>query len=137
VTDLVVEPTAITELDVSLTAASVELSSVVVTAAAEQGTVNAALNAQRNAVGLVAAVTAEQMAKSPDGDAAKAVQRVSGVTVQDGRSVFVRGLGERYTVTNLNGARLPSPEPEKRFVPLDLFPSSLLQSVNVAKTFTP
>ena len=83
------------------------------------------------------AITAEQISKSPDGDAAKAIQRVSGVTVQDGRSVFVRGLGERYTVTNLNGTRLPSPEPEKRFVPLDMFPSGLLQSINVSKTFTP
>lgn len=125
------------EQDVALTAASIELTAQVVTADAERGSVNEALDQQRNAVGIVSAVTQEQMSKSPDGDAAKAIQRVSGVTVQDGKSVFVRGLGERYTVTNLNGARLPSPEPEKRFVPLDLFPSSLLQTVNVSKTFTP
>lgn len=137
ITGIYLEAGKAVEQNVSLTEASIELSSVVVTAEVEQGTVNAALDAQRNAVGIVSAVTSEQMAKSPDGDAAKAVQRVSGVTVQDGRSVFVRGLGERYTVTNLNGARLPSPEPEKRFVPLDLFPSSLLQTINVSKTFTP
>src|SRR5262249_1522512 len=69
--------------------------------------------------------------------AAQAVQRVSGVTVQDGRYVFVRGLGERYTTASLNGARVPSPEPEKRVVPLDLFPSGLLQTVTTSKTFTP
>ena len=137
VTGVFLEAGKTVEQDVSLAAASLELTAQVVTASAERGTVNDALDQQRNATGIVSSVTAEQMSKSPDGDAAKAIQRVSGVTVQDGRSVFVRGLGERYTVTNLNGARLPSPEPEKRFVPLDLFPSSLLQSVNVSKTFTP
>ena len=137
ITGLFLEAGKSVEQNVALAEASVVLSATVVTAEAERGTVNDALDSQRNAVGIVSAVTAEQMSKSPDGDAAKAVQRVSGVTVQDGRSVFVRGLGERYTVTNLNGARLPSPEPEKRFVPLDLFPSSLLQSVIVSKTFTP
>ena len=56
---------------------------------------------------MVNAVTAEEISRSPDGDAAQAVQRVSGVTVQDGKYVFVRGLGERYTTTSLNGARIP------------------------------
>lgn len=125
------------EQNITMSSAEATLSAVTVSAAAERGSVNSALDAQRTATGIVNAVTAEQIAKSPDGDAAKAIQRVSGVTVQDGRSVFVRGLGERYTVTNLNGTRLPSPEPEKRFVPLDMFPSGLLQSINVSKTFTP
>jgi outer membrane receptor protein involved in Fe transport len=62
---------------------------------------------------------------------------VSGVTVQDGKYVFVRGLGERYTTTSLNGSRVPSPEPERRVVPLDLFPSNLLEDVTTSKTFTP
>jgi TonB-dependent receptor len=65
------------------------------------------------------------------------MQRVSGVNVQDGRYIVVRGLGERYTTASLNGARLPSPEPERRVVPLDLFPAGLLQSVTTSKTFTP
>lgn len=125
------------EQNVSLAAATVTLQTVTVSAAAERGSVNAALDAQRNARGVVNSVTAEQIAKSPDSDAAQAVQRVSGVTVQDGRYVFVRGLGERYTTTSLNGARIPSPEPERKVVPLDLFPSALLQSVTTSKTFTP
>jgi hypothetical protein len=123
ITGLFLEAGKALEQDVTLAQATLELSAQVVTAEAERGTVNEALDQQRNAVGIVSATTQEQMSRSPDGDAAKAIQRVSGVTVQDGKSVFVRGLGERYTVTNLNGARLPSPEPEKRFVPLDLFPS--------------
>jgi TonB-dependent receptor len=57
--------------------------------------------------------------------------------VQEGKFVFVRGLGERYTTTSLNGARVPSPEPERKVVPLDLFPAGLLQNITTSKTFTP
>jgi outer membrane receptor protein involved in Fe transport len=125
------------EQNISLKSSAAQVAGLVVTASTERGTVDEALDQQRTAVGVVNAVTAEQISKSPDGDAAQAVQRVSGVTVQDGRYVFVRGLGERYTTASLNGARVPSPEPEKRVVPLDMFPSGLLQSVTTAKTFTP
>ena len=125
------------EQNVALGVASVTLTAIEVTSAAERGTVREALEQQRDAAGIVSAVTAEQISRSPDSDAAAAVQRVSGVTVQDGRFVHVRGLGERYTTTSLNGARMPSPEPEKKAVPLDLFPASLLRSVTTTKTFTP
>ena len=125
------------EQNVSLVTASISLQAVTVTAAKERGTVSEALNGQKNAQGVVNSVTSEQIAKSPDANAAQAVQRVSGVTVQDGKYVFVRGLGERYTTASLNGARVPSPEPEKRVVPLDLFPSGLLQNITTIKTFTP
>jgi outer membrane receptor protein involved in Fe transport len=125
------------EQNVSLTPAGVTLQAMVVSAAAEKGSVSEALDAQRTATAIVSSITSEQISKSGDGDAAQAVQRVSGVTVQDGRYVFVRGLGERYTVTQLNGARMPSPEPERRVVPLDLFPTGLLQTITTSKTFTP
>ncbi len=115
----------------------VQLAEIAVTAEAERGTVNRALDEQRNATNIVSSVTAEQIRRSPDSDAGQAVQRVSGVTVQDGRYVFVRGLGERYTTTSLNGARVPSPEPERKVVPLDLFPASLLEGITTSKTFTP
>jgi hypothetical protein len=134
---LQLNPAVTLEQDISLSPATVQLEMTVVTANAERGSVSAALDAQRNATGIVNAVTSEQIQKSPDGDAAQAVQRVSGVTVQDGKYVYVRGLGERYTTASLNGARIPSPEPEKRLVPLDLFPSGLIQSVTTSKTFTP
>jgi hypothetical protein len=123
--------------DVALTSTAIALAGITVSAAVERGSVTAALNEQRTAVGVVNATTLDQIAKSPDSDASQAVKRVSGVTVQDGKYVFVRGLGERYTTTSLNGARVPSPEPEKKVVPLDLFPSSLLEAITTSKTFTP
>jgi outer membrane receptor protein involved in Fe transport len=137
VTGLQLLPGQTIEQSISLDPAALTLTTQVVTAEAERGSVADALDRQRTAAGVVNSVTREQIARSPDGDAAQAVQRVSGVTVQDGRYVFVRGLGERYTTTSLNGSRLPSPEPERKVVPLDLFPSGLLQSVTTSKTFTP
>ncbi|MEX2583314.1 MAG: TonB-dependent receptor [Gemmatimonadota bacterium] len=125
------------KLDVTLSPAALAIEGVTVTVAGERGTVSRAIDEQRYAVGVTSGVTSEQIARSPDGDAAAAIQRVSGVSVQDGRYVFVRGLGERYTTTSLNGTRIPSPEPEKKMVPLDLFPSGLLQSITTSKTFTP
>ena len=123
--------------NVSLASSAIAIEGLTVSATRENGSVGAALNAERTAVGVISSTTAEQISKSPDSDAAEAVQRVSGVTVRDGKYVFVRGLGERYTTTSLNGARVPSPEPEKKEVPLDLFPSSLLETITTSKTFTP
>lgn len=125
------------QLDVFLEPAAVELEGITVSAAQERGSTVAALREQRAAVGIRNAIVAEQISRSPDGDAAQAIKRVSGVSVQDGKFVFVRGLGERYTVASLNGSRVPSPEPERKVVPLDLFPTNLIQSISASKTFTP
>jgi outer membrane receptor for ferrienterochelin and colicin len=137
VTGVVVPAAGTATQDVSLSAATLLLESVTVTAQAERGSVTQALDEQRTAMGVVNALGAEQIARSPDSDAAQAIRRVSGVTVQDGRYVVVRGLSERYTTAALNGARIPSPEPERRVVPLDMFPAGLLQTVSTTKTFTP
>jgi outer membrane receptor protein involved in Fe transport len=137
VTNVAIAPDSTSVLDLTLTAAVFAVEEITVTADVERGSVNRALEEQRNALNIVNAISAEQIARSPDSDAGQAVQRVSGVTVQNGKYVFVRGLGERYTTTSLNGARIPSPEPEKRIVPLDLFPAGLLEAVTTSKTFTP
>ena len=137
VVGIVVNAGGVIEQNLTLDTEAVQIGPLQVTAAAERGSVNRALDQQRAATNIVNAITAEQISRSPDGDAAAAMQRVSGVTVQDGKFVFVRGLGERYTTTSLNGARIPSPEPERKTVPLDLFPSGLLQTITTIKTFTP
>ncbi|HET9064327.1 MAG TPA: TonB-dependent receptor [Gemmatimonadales bacterium] len=137
VTGIVITRDDVTEQDLTLNAQTVELGEITVTATVETGSVSSALDEQRYSTGIVNAISSEQIARSPDGDAAAALQRGSGATVQDGKYVFVRGLGDRYTTASLNGARIPSPEPEKKVVPLDLFPSSLLSGITTSKTFTP
>ena len=137
VRDVFVQDGAAQELNITLVAAAVEVEAIEVTAEMESSSAARALDEQRTSNQIINAVSGEQIRKTPDSDAGQAVQRVSGVTVQDGRYVFVRGLGERYTQTALNGARIPSPEPERKVVPLDLFPSGLLDQIVTAKTFTP
>lgn len=137
VTGIILAAGAVVTQDITLGGQTVELQELTVTALAERGSLAEALGNQQASVNVVNSITAQEIARSPDGDAAAAVQRVSGVTVQDGRFVFVRGLGERYTTTSMNGARIPSPEPERKVVPLDLFPSAILQTITTAKTFTP
>ncbi len=81
-------------------------------------------------------ISAREIAKDTSSSAAGVLSRVTGVSIVD-RFVFVRGLGERYSNTSLNDALLPTTEPDRKVVPMDLIPSNLLQSVKILKTFTP
>ena len=137
VTGLFLDAGQTLEQNISIGTATYTLGAITVSAAKERGSVAEATDQQRISINVVSAITTEQIAKSPDGDAAQSVKRVSGVTVQDGKYVFVRGLGERYTTASLNGARVPSPEPERRVVPLDMFPAGFLQTITTTKPFTP
>lgn len=78
----------------------------------------------------------EDLARQGDSDAAAALARVTGLSIAEGRFVYVRGLGERYSAARLNGSPLPSPEPLQRVVPLDLFPTNILENVLVQKTYS-
>lgn len=78
-----------------------------------------------------------EISRTPASNAAQATQRVVGATIVGNRFVYVRGLGERYTNSLLNGTPLPSPEPDRAAIPLDLFPSLILENITIVKTFTP
>ena len=82
-------------------------------------------------------ISTELMAKLPVSDAGEALKRVTGISIVGGRYVFVRGLGERYSNTLLNSVQIPSPEPNSRVVPMDIFPANLLESLQTVKTFSP
>jgi outer membrane receptor protein involved in Fe transport len=97
----------------------------------------AVLESRRQAAVVSDSISAEEIRKTPDSSAAGVVERLTGVTLLGDKYVFVRGLGERYSGTTINGSTLPTTETEKRVVPLDLFPAKLLETVNVVKTYTP
>lgn len=78
----------------------------------------------------------EDLKRTGDDNAALALTRLSGLSVVGGKFAYVRGLGDRYSAARLNGLALPSPEPLRRTVPLDLFPSSILQGATVQKTYS-
>ncbi len=83
------------------------------------------------------AISAEAISQSGASDAGDAMERVTGASVQGGRFVFVRGLGDRYANTQLNGAVLPTADPDRRAVQFDLFPAGFLENIVTLKTFTP
>ena len=125
-------------VDVSLTMLSFT-EQVTVTGAATDAvtsTAEAQLAMRRNAQVITDNLGAQEMKNNGDTDAAAALQRVTGISVVDNQYVFVRGLGERYSNTTLGGSVLPTTEPDKKVVPLDLFPSSLIDSIQVAKSYT-
>lgn len=82
-------------------------------------------------------IDSEAFARVGDSDVAVALQRVPGLSTVGGKYVFVRGLGDRYSSTLLNGSGIPSPEPLRRVVPLDIFPTAMISSVLVQKTYSP
>lgn len=92
---------------------------------------------RKNQGALVNSIGSEDFSKQGAGDAAAALTKVSGVSIQGGKYAVVRGLGGRYSNTTLNGVILPSPDPDKKAVHMDLFPTGLLESIVTSKTFTP
>jgi len=87
---------------------------------------------------VTAILTAADLERQGDGTAAEALTRLTGLSVDsDGRYVYVRGLGDRYSSALLNGSPLPSPEPLRRQVPLNLFPTNILEGATVQKTYSP
>ena len=81
-------------------------------------------------------MSAEAIAKSTDSDAGEIVARATSIVVAQDKFFFVRGLRERYSATLLNNSKLPSTDPEKRVVPLDLFPAEFIESLSLVKSFS-
>jgi len=95
------------------------------------------LKQRQKAAAVSDAISAEAFAKSGSGNAAEAMKLVTGASVMNGKYVLVRGLGERYSSTQLNGAELPTADPDKRSFQFDLIPTALLENIVTIKTFTP
>ncbi|HEV2818112.1 MAG TPA: TonB-dependent receptor [Allosphingosinicella sp.] len=85
---------------------------------------------------VISVLSAEDIARTGEGDIAGALQRVTGLSVVGNGFVYVRGLGDRYSLALLNGSPLPSPEPLRRVVPLDIFPTSVIASSLVQKSYS-
>ncbi len=93
-------------------------------------------NVEKAAPQVVSVLSAADIARTGEGDIAGALGRVTGLSVVGNGYVYVRGLGDRYSLALLNGLPLPSPEPLRRVVPLDLFPTSIIASSLVQKSYS-
>ncbi len=137
VTDVVVVEDRATALDLTLHPRALEVQGITVSVERERGSQAFLLDERRTSGPLVEAVGAVEIGRRPDSDAAEIAKRLTGVAVLEGKYPFIRGLGGRYSQTSLNGSSLPSPEPEREVVPLDLFPAGFLQSLQTQKSYTP
>jgi hypothetical protein len=134
ISEVVVKEGKTTVLDVTLSGAS--LDEVVITTTARKNTEQSVLNLQRKSVQLLDGLSLESIKKSGASNVASAVRNVPGVSVQGGKYVYVRGLGDRYTKTILNGVDVPGLDPDRNTLQLDIFPSSLLENIIVVKSST-
>ncbi len=140
VTDVKVEAGQVTRLEYALvpsTAPIFKLEAVSVSADVVANSGIGLLAQRQKAAGVSDAIGSEQMSRLGFDDAAQAMKAVTGASVVDGKYVYIRGLGDRYSSTSLNGAEVPSADPERRAVQMDLFPAELIDAIVISKTFTP
>ncbi len=126
--DMTLQPDygGVTELDaVTMTISSLDTSEVIL------------LAERKEAYSFQDSIGSDDFARFGVDDAAGALGKVTGVSIQDGKYIVVRGLSDRYNNTMLNGLLVPTPDPDKKAVQLDLFPAKLLENIIVTKTFTP
>ena len=121
---------------VELTPASMELEEFIVLAPQVEGSVATIMAEEKKSNAIANILGSEEMSKKGDSSAAGALKRVTGVTLIGGKTIYVRGLGDRYSNVEMNSMPLPSPNPTKRVVPLDIFPSGVIKSMKVQKSAT-
>ncbi|MEL6558904.1 MAG: TonB-dependent receptor [Bacteroidota bacterium] len=114
-----------------------ELQEVIVTADVIRQSETALLTIKRKSVNVIDGISSENFKKIGDSDAGAAAKRVTGVSVEGGKYVYVRGLGDRYTKTTLNGLDIPGLDPDRNSIQMDVFPTNLIDNLVVLKSFTP
>ncbi|WP_169853113.1 TonB-dependent receptor [Anaerohalosphaera lusitana] len=136
--DVVVSPGRMTEVNASLSGEFLDMEEFVVQdVQIGTGTEAALLDLRMKSPELLDSISSELMSRAGASDAAGALKLVAGATIQDGKFAVIRGLPDRYVNSQLNDIRLPTADADKRAVQLDQFPSSVIESIQVSKTFTP
>ncbi|MFN0106148.1 MAG: TonB-dependent receptor domain-containing protein [Bryobacteraceae bacterium] len=138
VEEVIVKAGEVTEASTVMANKSVVTTIEVNEKATSAGATAEAMLSERKLSGSVSdSIGKEELSNTASSNAAGALEKVTGVSVVGDGFVYVRGLGERYSATMMNGAMLPTTEPEKRVVSLDLFPSGLIENIKILKTYTP
>ncbi len=139
VENIIVNAGTVREASVSMTGLVVELDAYEVPKLEEeaQSTAISEINIETNLKSLATVLGKDFLSQTGASDVGKALAKATGINVVDGKFVVVRGLSDRYNTVSLNGARVPSSDPDRRAVPLDLFPASVVESISTSKTFLP
>lgn len=137
ISEIVVKLDEVIEINVQMELQSLEMTSVVVSASARKETQASVLAMQKNNASISDGISSEAIKKSPDRNIGEVLKRVSGTSIQDDKFVIVRGLSDRYNIALINGAILPSTEPDRRAFSFDIVPSNLIDNILINKTASP
>lgn len=132
-----VMPGANEDLSVNLTTASNDLNTVTVKTSARRESTNSLIQFQKNTNAVAQVISAEAIKRSPDRNTGEALKRVTGLSIQEGRYIIVRGLSDRYNQAMLNGVLLSSTEPDRKTFSFDVFPAAIVENIIINKTFIP
>ncbi|MBK7427183.1 MAG: TonB-dependent receptor [Saprospiraceae bacterium] len=136
ISDIVVKAGQPTVLDIAISENTQTLQEVVVTASQMRNSEVSLQSLKRNTSAFMDGISSQNFKKIGDSDAAAAIKRVSGVSVEGGKYVFVRGLGDRYTKSILNSVDIPGLDPDRNTLQMDIFPTNILDNIIILKTFT-
>jgi TonB-dependent receptor len=124
-------------ITVMMEVAAKEMGEVVIRSTARKENTAGLLNFQRNNTSLSSGLSADFIRRTPDKNTGEVLRRVSGASIQDNKFVIVRGLSDRYNQAMINGAQMPSSEPDKKAFSFDVIPSQLIDNIIINKTATP
>ena len=128
----------VTEINTDLGSSAAALEEVVITTVSRRDSEVALLLEQKGAIDIKESIGSQELAKLGVSDAATATTKISGVTSsQASGDIYVRGLGDRYLYTTMNGLPIPSDDIERKNIDLELFPTRIVQSIGISKTYSP
>jgi len=136
VTEVIIKENEVTTLNVTIQAQAAQLKEVVITASQAKNTEASVLHIQKSSVKIMDGLSAQSMKKMGSSNLVSAVKSVPGVSVQGGKYVYVRGLGDRYTKSILNGVDIPGLDPDKNTIQMDIFPTNILDNIQILKSAT-
>lgn len=136
-TDIQVTQSTVEDFQVILEQKVTSLQGVTVKTSVRKETTNALIQFQKNTNAVAQVISAESIRRSPDKNTGEALKRVTGLSIQDGKYLIVRGLSDRYNQAMLNGILLSSTEPDRKSFSFDIFPASVIDNIIVNKTFIP
>lgn len=135
--DVDIKKSSVEDLQIVLDKNIKNLQGVTVRSSARRETTNALIQYQKNTYAVAQVISAEAIRRSPDRNTGEALKRVTGLSLQEGRYLVVRGLSDRYNQATLNGVLLSSTEPDRKTFSFDIFPASVVENIIVNKTFIP
>jgi hypothetical protein len=136
ISEVLVKKDQITNLDIRLKEQSALIQEVVIVGKQARNTEAALATIRKKSINVMDGISSASFRKIGDSNAASAVKRVPGVSIEGGKYVYVRGLGDRYTKSILNGIDIPGLDPDRNTLQMDLFPTNIIDNIIVLKTFT-